>query len=394
MKIAFISYDFPEYCIRQANAMSAEHEVMLVLPTNEADSHLSLLDSRVRYEPFRRPRFRHLFRQMSTISRIVRTTRAFKPDVIHFQHGHMLFNLALPLLKKFPLVMTIHNPRHHPGDRPSQVTPQWIMDFGYRRADHVIVHGESLKQDVVDELGFRPCDVHVIPHVAIGDRAPDVSLNDDGATLLFFGRIWEYKGLEYLIRAEPLVSAEFPNLRIVIGGRGEDFDRYRRMMVHPERFEIHNEWITDEQRAQMFAAASVVVLPYIEASQSGVIPIAYSYEKPVIATCTGGLPDVVDHGRTGLLVPPRDEAALAEAILQLLRDRQARIAMGQAGKEKLERECSPDVVGRQTLDVYRQAIRDRRNRRDVPASQVRAADADLEYQPEQDAESIAAFHNR
>ena len=73
-------------------------------------------------------------------------------------------------------------------------------------------------------------------------------------TVLFFGRIWEYKGLEYLIRAEPLITAEVPNVKIVIAGEGEDFDRYRRLMVHPERFVVYNEYVSDDVRATLFQA--------------------------------------------------------------------------------------------------------------------------------------------
>ena len=63
------------------------------------------------------------------------------------------------------------------------------------------------------------------------------------------------------------------------------------MMVHPERFIVHNEYVSDEKRAELFRRASVVVLPYIEASQSGIIPIAYRFGKPVVATTVGGLPE-------------------------------------------------------------------------------------------------------
>jgi len=329
-----------------------------MLPGNAARDHLGLLDAAVRFEPFHRPRYRQPIRQLATAIQILRTVRAYKPDVIHFQNGHLYFNFVLPLLSRFPLVVTIHDVRHHLGDHESLLTPQAIMDYGFKKAGRVIVHGADLKSTVVEELGFQQQHVHVIPHVAIGERATINPCVDDGNTLLFFGRIWEYKGLDYLIQAEPKISEEFPDLRIVIAGKGEDFDRYTRMMVHPDRFEVHNEWISDDQRTQMFASASVVVLPYVEASQSGVIPIAYTYEKPVIATRTGGLPEMVNHGRTGLLVPPRDSNALAEAAIELLRDKQKRIAMGKAGKAKLDRECSAEVVTRQTLDVYRQAIED------------------------------------
>jgi glycosyltransferase involved in cell wall biosynthesis len=184
----------------------------------------------------------------------------------------------------------------------------------------------------------------------------------DGKVALFFGRIWGYKGLEYLIRAEPLITAQVPDAKIVIAGTGEDFDRYRQMMVHPDRFEVHNEYVTDAKRDELFGRASVVVLPYVEATQSGVVPVAYGYGKPVVATTVGGLPEVVEHGRTGLLVPPRNEAALAHAVVSLLSDPERAREMGRRGKEKLRQECSPQAVGQRTMEVYRAALADHRER--------------------------------
>ena len=359
MKIAFVSYYFPEYCIRHVNEMVEEADVLLMLPSQLASGNLGLLDSRVRFEPFVQPRFRQPFQQVRSIASIFATLKRYKPDVVHYQHGHMYFNLMLPFVRKHPLVVTIHDARQHIGDKESQKTPQAIMDFGYRRADHVIVHGKSLITTVTEELGIDASKIHLIPHIAIGQPIIAPKNRDDGRTILFFGRIWEYKGLEYLIQAEPKVTAAFPDARFVIAGKGDDFDRYRRMMVHPDRFEVNNDWISDQARDEMFAASSIVVLPYIEASQSGVIPIAYSYEKPVIATRIGGLPDMVDHQKTGLLVPPRNADALADAIIELLRFPETRAEMGRAGKVKLEQECHPKIVAKATLEVYRHAIADR-----------------------------------
>src|SRR5262249_40711886 len=102
--------------------------------------------------------------------------------------------------------------------------------------------------------------------------------------------------------------------------------------------------------------ASVVVLPYVDATQSGVIPLAYTAAKPVVATEVGSLPEMVEDGLTGYLVPPRDEAALAEKVVRLLKDRKLRGRLGANGKRKIEAECSPDLVARQTLQVYQQAL--------------------------------------
>jgi glycosyltransferase involved in cell wall biosynthesis len=131
------------------------------------------------------------------------------------------------------------------------------------------------------------------------------------------------------------------------------------MMHDPRCFEVHHYWISDEQRAALFQRAAVVVLPYISATQSGVVPVAYTFGKPVVATRVGALPDCIEDGRTGLLVPPRDERALAEAIVTLLLDQQRRHEMGAAGRRKLQHECAPQVVAQKTVEVYQQAVRQR-----------------------------------
>ena len=196
----------------------------------------------------------------------------------------------------------------------------------------------------------------VIPHIQIGNAPSQAKSEEQENLILFFGRIWEYKGLEYLVRAEPLITARVPNARILIAGEGEDFARYRRMMVHPDRFIVHNEFVPEDRAADYFRRASVVVLPYIEASQSGVIPMAYSSGKPVVATTVGGLPEAVENGRTGFLVAPRNSVQLADAVVQLLLDAPLRRWMGANGKRKIEEESSPRVVAQKTLEVYRRAV--------------------------------------
>jgi glycosyltransferase involved in cell wall biosynthesis len=287
--------------------------------------------------------------------KMVKLIRAFNPDVVHLQEAHMWFNFVLPLLRKFPLVVTTHDAMLHPGDMDARKTPQWLRDRSPRRASQLIVHAPQIKESLLKRLKLPSSNVHIIPHIMIGEPIKRQAL-DDEQLILFFGRIWEYKGLEYLIRAEPLVTSRFPQAKIAIAGKGEDFTRYRRMMSNPERFVICNEYISEEKRTELFSRASIVVLPYIEASQSGVIPIAYRFAKPVIATNVGGLPDMVEHGRTGYLVPPRDETALANAIIELLQNKDLRNWMGENGRVKVNTTCSPELVGKLTSSVYRQAI--------------------------------------
>ena len=356
MKIALVSFDFGEYCARLASALSRRADITLLLPWPAVEPYVKALDQRVYLQPFVRPRLRQAGRQFRLCRELVRRIEAFDPDVVHVQQGHLWFNGFLPRLRRYPIVLTVHDAQHHPGDRASQKTPQTILDFGFRRAAQLIVHASHSRQAVVDKGRIDPAIVHVVPHLSLVDVPEPVPCNEDVPTVLFFGRIWQYKGLEYLIRAEPLISSAVPDVRIVIGGDGEDFARYRRMMVHPERFTVYNERLSDERRNELFRQATVVVLPYIEASQSGVIPLAYAYMKPVVATTVGGLPDFVEEGRTGYLVPPCDERALAAATVRLLRDRTLCRELGMNGKRRLDTECAPNVVADRTLAVYRQAL--------------------------------------
>lgn len=356
MRVALLSYDFGEYCIRLASALAREADVSLLLARQQAEPHLDKLAPGVNFRPFAKPRLRQPARQIATTLALVRQIHRARPDVVHFQRGHLWFNPALPLLRRYPLVLTVHDPRHHLGDHESRKTPQWLMDFGYRQANQLVVHGGELKRVLIEECGIPAATIQIMPHIVLGEPEASSADQAEADVILFFGRIWAYKGLEYLIRAEPLIGAAVPEVKVVIAGEGEDFDRYRRMMVHPERFEVHNAYLSNAERADLFRRASVIVLPYVEASQSGVIPLAYSHGKPVVATTVGGLPDAVEHGTTGLLVPPRDARALADAVVALLRDPDLRRQMGEAGRRKIQTEASAETIAEQTLAVYRRAI--------------------------------------
>ncbi|MCB0194330.1 MAG: glycosyltransferase family 4 protein [Anaerolineae bacterium] len=361
MKVLCIAFDSNELSIRLASALAKEVEVCLMLPEEGAKFHLHWLSPDVNFQPFPKPRLRQPAKQISLMFKLIKRIKQFDPDVIHFQKGHLWFNLALTFLRRYPLVMAIHDPRHHMGDKGAYNQPQPIMDYAYRRANRVIAHNEPMKQIIVEELGIPEQIIDIVPLIERGNANAQTEVQEQTNEILFFGRIWAYKGLEYLIRAEPLITAQIPDAKIVIAGKGDDFSSYRRMMVNPENFIVHNEFVSYEKRAKLFRRASIVVLPYVEATQSGVIPVAYTFAKPVIATEVGGLPSQVEHGRTGFLVPPCDEKALADSIIQLLQDNDLRRQLGANGKHKLETEWSAEAVAKKTIPVYRKAINDARS---------------------------------
>ena len=358
MRIAWISYGFLEYSLAHVNVMADSHDVLLMLPEQKEDSIELQVSKRIDYRPFKKPRLRQPLRQLFSVRSLLKTIDDFRPDIVHVQQGHLWFNFALrSLRRKYPVVITIHDPRYHAGDVESQKTPQWITDYGFRQADHIIVHGKALATQVQSLFGTPIESLHVIPHISVCVKPTEMQLvPEEPKNVLFFGRIWEYKGLDYLIEAEPLITARHPDVKIVIAGRGEDFSKYQSKMKHPERFEVLNRWISPEEQATLFQRASIVVLPYTEATQSGVVPVAYEFGKPVVATSVGALPECVTDGTTGLLVAPRDSTSLAKAIIALLDDPGRRHAMGKAGRTWLENVAAPRPVVDATLRTYEQAI--------------------------------------
>jgi glycosyltransferase involved in cell wall biosynthesis len=149
-----------------------------------------------------------------------------------------------------------------------------------------------------------------------------------GLRLLFFGLVRPYKGLDTLIEAMGRLKGSDVSLTVVgefWSGRKEIEARISDLGLR-DRITVVPRYVSDEEAASYFAATDAVVLPYRSAASTGVIPLAYHYDKPVIVTDVGGLPDAVVNGETGYVVPPEQPAALAEIISALTPERAASMA--------------------------------------------------------------------
>lgn len=354
MHALLIDFFLFAYAVPLANALSELCEITLMLPDKVPAHYTAMVKEQVHLRRFHMPRLRYPT-NVFMVRSLFKTIREIKPQVVHQLTWNLWLNLAMPLFPNVPLVITVHDASQHPGDRASV----WLFhDWQLRWVYQVIVHAEAIKRQMLEERRVAEDKIHVIPHGSYNFYKAwsneEVSERDN--VILFFGRIWEYKGLRYLIEAEPLITSQVPDARIVIAGEGEPFEEYERMMVNKEHFIVHNYRIPDEMVARLFQEASVVALPYIEASQSGVLAIAYAFGKPVVATTVGGIPEVLDHGQTGYLVSPRDPHGLAEAIVTLLQNQNLRKEMGRKALERAESELSWQGIARKTLSVYQRAL--------------------------------------
>ena len=145
-----------------------------------------------------------------------------------------------------------------------------------------------------------------------------LGLPADAPVLLFFGFVRRYKGLDVLLDAMPRVAERLPDVHLVVAGEFYDdpapyHEQVRRHGLQ-ERVHFHSGYVPDEAVPRHFAAADAVVQPYRAATQSGVAQIAFHFDRPVITTDVGGLPESIPHERAGLVVPSEAPAALAEAV--------------------------------------------------------------------------------
>jgi glycosyltransferase involved in cell wall biosynthesis len=146
-----------------------------------------------------------------------------------------------------------------------------------------------------------------------------LGIAEDEPVLLFFGFVRRYKGLRYLLKALPDIRTEIPARLLVVGEFWEDERAYHDLVKQlglEGVVQFYSEYIPNDEVAIYFSAADVVVLPYLEATQSAVAQLAIGFEKPMIATSAGGMAEAIVDGQTGLIVPPADSAALSEAILR------------------------------------------------------------------------------
>ena len=354
---------FIDYQIQLANALCKKNTVMLVIPANKLPSeHLGTIDKKVDFHLLGKGKSLYHPTSLLILKDFIKKMNEFKPDVIHLQLGGSIIDFALlPFFKRYPFVATFHDVKLHTGENSWK--KNFIRYWERKYSNQIIVHGEKLKEQMIKEYGLPDEKVHAIP---IGEHevAPfkiyeRKDLKENGNLILFFGRIWEYKGLEYLIKAEPMITKEVPDAKIIIAGTGEDFKKYEEMMANRDNFIVYNYRIPYKEGAELFQRCSIVALPYIDASQSGVVPTAYGFKKPVVATNVGAIPEIVDDKITGFIVPPKNPEALADAIVKLLKDEKLRKEMGENAYKKLKNDMSWDKIAEKTIEVYEKTIEDK-----------------------------------
>ena len=352
-----------EYAGAMVRALASEAEVEFVAPVPFLKCYGDDLPAAVRTHPLSWPRHRDP-RNLALLRRISRVVRDTTPDVIHFLGDSVVWLvLALPFLRRLPLVVTVHDVDYHPGDTQSRTVPMATIQILRRAADAIIVHGEGLRRELLKTCIAPPCGVHVTAHpvldrhVRLAHRLGLKSRTDDNRpTVLFFGRIVSYKGLGLLIEASDHVAKACPGVRFVVAGQGPDLACWRAALAARSWFEVRDRYIPDAEAAQLFLDADVVVLPYIEASQSGVLTLAAGFGLPVLATAVGELGATT--ARLGMGVVTRPAAPdIAQGLIGLISNAAARTHYGRRSALAGAGELSASRIAHDTCATYRQVIR-------------------------------------
>lgn len=278
-------------------------------------------------------------------------------NLIHFNGTSLLFYFLKLFIRKIPFVLTTHDPVPHSGEENR--TNKFIRKLLNRQKTiQHIVHSAASKNDFMKNFPkILPEKINVIyygTHEWLNYwKRPVVT---DKNNILFFGRISQYKGVEYLIEAAKIARRTIPYLKVTIAGSGKYYFDIE-PIKNDNTFEIINRYIPNQELVSLMQKTSLVVCPYTDATQSGVIMTAYIFDKPVIASAVGGIPDIVENNVTGKLVPAKNSQALANAIIELIGNNNKLAKMS----ENIERiynsgRFSWEYIAKQTIRVYEKSI--------------------------------------
>lgn len=280
-------------------------------------------------------------------------------DLVHF-NGNEPQQLTISLLTpKYPKIHTIHDYRGHSGERN-----YWGELFNkslINGRNHKIIHSyynadqasgkNHLQQKRIDIIPYGPLEVFRV--------WKNNFLREENNSILFFGRISPYKGIEYLIKAVPIIKEKIADLKVIFAGEGHYYFSIENLKKD-NTYQLINRYIPNEELVGLIQKSALIICPYTDATQSGVVMTAYAFNKPVVATNVGGISEVVEDSVTGSLVPPRNPQKLAEAIIDLLKDKEKMRTMSENIKNKfISGEYSWDSIANKTIDVYKKALKNK-----------------------------------
>lgn len=285
-----------------------------------------------------------------------------RPQLLHvhwpFPHGLMAFPASW--LLGIPMVFSFHGAELLLMRKYRFVKP--ILRWLTRRAAAVTANSSFTRQLIADQVYSGP--LTVVPYgLTVQARPPLLRPPRERPKLLFVGRLDERKGLRYLLEAMPQMLAEQPvELRVVGKGHLEAEIRAQCDAMGLNESVRFLGFVSKTELAQEYASCDAFILPAIVDSKGdteglGIVLIeALAHQKPVIASRVGGIGDVITHGRTGLLVPEKDPAAIAQAVAAILNSPDWAAGLGQAGLADVQQRFSWPSIVQQWQSIFSRCL--------------------------------------
>lgn len=265
-----------------------------------------------------------------------RKINRLRPDLVIIQWWHPYFAPCYVLISKFlkkniKQLFVCHNVFPHERFAMDRALTKMVLKNG----DFFILHSEqdkndllSIKPDGIVKKTYIPTyNAFKLNNISKDAAREMLNLGQDEKVLLFFGFVREYKGLKWLIKAMPLIKKRLSGVKLlIVGDFGSDKDDYLKLIEEcqvSDVISIYDGYIPDREVEKYFAACDLVACPYESATQSGIVQIAYGFEKPVIATDVGGLPEVVEDNKTGYIVESMEYEMLAAKICEFFEQNKA-----------------------------------------------------------------------
>jgi len=291
--------------------------------------------------PFLRRRFAHYIQEHNI-------------DVVFCTMDHLWNAFMIGVIRDSCAVylLTIHDPTRHLGE--DQVWRRWLLRRDIDASDSALVLTRSVGESLQTNYHY-PADrifLSAHGHFATGnlETVPRSLPNDRPVRLLFFGRILRYKGLDLMLEALVLLRREFPNIQLEIWGNG-DITPYRATLDAISGVRVENRWIEEAEIPGIFAATDLAVLPYREASQSGVVATAFAVGMPCVATPIPGLCEQVEDGVTGIISTGFSATEYAEAVAKILRDPAFYQCLSQGCMTAAKTTLNWEIIGQSVVDA-------------------------------------------
>ncbi|RPI65564.1 MAG: glycosyltransferase [Ignavibacteriales bacterium] len=314
-------------------------------------------------------KIRKTYKYLYYLIRLLTYTTSAKDSIVHFQffrrRGDSIVFFLLSLLG-VKLVFTAHNIFPH----EKNMFDWHLRNLVYKSASAIIVHSEYIRNKLLNNFKIDDGKVYVIPHgnfdiylqkakIAKTEARNKLKLLIHDKVLLFFGFLREYKGLDLLLNAFSIAKNCDEQLKLVIAGypmndtvKNKYLNRIGEICADG-RILAHLDFIPSENIQDYFEASDVVILPYKNIDHSGIVHLAYSFHRPIIASSVGDFPETVEHEKSGYVLTENTAENLSETILKATSDMNKLTEMGEYAGYLNDTKYSWVNISNKTTELYR-----------------------------------------